>query len=140
MSSKSGPIPVLLLGWLIPGGGHFLLGRRTQAGVFFVTVTATFLAGMALSDFGNVSLERHTYYFLAHIFNGAETLLAWFLTKGLLEDHVPTHFGMHTGEVGVLYTAVACLLNVIVVMDAYALVLGLKGAKETPEPAVEPAP
>jgi len=124
--SAAAPAPVLLAGWLIPGGGHFLLGRKPQAVVFFLVVSLTYLAGMALADFGNVSIERHSYYFLAHVFNGGETLVAWFLTQGVVEDHVPTHFGIPTGEIGILYTAVASLLNLIVMMDAYGIAAGLK--------------
>ena len=122
---KPGAALVLLVGWIVPGGGHFLLGRRTQAAVFFLAVTLTYFAGMALADYGNVSLERHGYYFLAHVFNGGETLLALLLTRGLIEDHVPTHFGIQTGDIGVLYTAVASLLNVIVMMDAYGIATGI---------------
>ncbi len=130
---RPAPAPVLLAGWLVPGGGHFLLRRKPQAVVFFLAVTLTYLAGMALADFGNVSLERHSYYFLAHIFNGGETLLAWLFTQGVLEDHVPTHFGIHTGEIGILFTAVASLLNLIVMMDAYGIAAGLKPGPEAPE-------
>ncbi len=130
------PGPILLASWLVPGGGHFLLGRRAPAAVFFFAVTLTYFAGMALADFGNVSIERHSYYFLAHIFNGGETLIAWLLTRGVLEDHIPMHFGIPTREIGILYTAVASLLNIIAMMDAYAIAAGLK-AEETP--AVEEA-
>jgi hypothetical protein len=132
MKNRSGPGPVVIAGWLVPGAGHFLLGRRAQALVFFLAVTVTYLVGMALADFGNVSPERHTYYFLAHSFNGGETLLAWFLTRDVVMDHVPKHFGMQTGEIGILYTAVASLLNIIAVMDAYAISVGLKGDNAEP--------
>lgn len=133
------PATVLLAGWLVPGGGHYLLGRKPRATVFFLAVTLTYLAGMALADFGNVSLERHTYYFLAHAFNGGETALAWLLTMGVVEDHVPTHFGIHTGEIGILYTAVASLLNLIVMMDAYGIAAGLSPEPTREEQAEEPS-
>ncbi len=135
------PGPVLFAGWLVPGGGHFLLGRRAPATVFFLAVTLTYLAGMALADFGNVSFERHSYYFLAQIFNGGETLLAWFLTQGVVEDHIPIHFGIPTREIGILYTAVASLLNIIAMMDSYAIAAGLKTevtATDTEEAAPQP--
>jgi hypothetical protein len=137
-----GPALVLFAGWIVPGGGHFLLGRRVQAAVFFLAVTLTYFAGMALADFGNVSPERHGYYFLAQVFNGGETLLAFLLTRGVVEDHVPRHFGLQTGEIGILYTAVASLLNLIAVMDAYGIAAGISKApgrgKGEGEPAGEP--
>jgi hypothetical protein len=133
------PALVVLAGWLVPGGGQYLLGRKPRATVFFFAVTLTYLAGMALADFGNVSLERHTYYFLAHVFNGGETILAWLLTMGVVEDHVPTHFGIHTGDIGILYTAVASLLNLIVIMDAYGIAAGVSPAPAPEEQAEEQA-
>ena len=144
MSGKGpGATPVLIASWLVPGGGHFLLGRRPQAAVFFFAVTLTYFAGMALADYGNVSIERHSYYFLAHVFNGGETLVAWLLTRGVVEDHVPMHFGIHTGEIGILYTAVASLLNLIAMMDAFGIAAGIAPApskeKEESETGKDPS-
>ena len=133
MSRKAAPI--LILGWLIPGAGHFLLGRRPQALVFFVTITATYLLGMFLTDFTNVSPDRHPFYYAAYVFNGAQTILATVLTQDLVLTRVPTHFGISTMDVGIVYTAVASLLNIIVVMDAWGHAAGIrplprKAAKE----------
>jgi hypothetical protein len=114
---------VLLTGWLVPGGSHFLLGQRQKALVFFLAITLTFVGGMALADFTNISPERHGYYFFAHVLNAGETLIAMALTTGIAEDHVPRHFGMVTGEVGMLYSAIAAILNLIVLMDAYGIIL-----------------
>src|SRR5215475_6484588 len=37
-----------LLAWLIPGGGHFYLGKRAKGGLFLAVVLLTFVTGMAL--------------------------------------------------------------------------------------------
>ncbi|MCU0728066.1 MAG: hypothetical protein MUE73_20140 [Planctomycetes bacterium] len=130
------PLPlVLFLGWLLPGAGHFVLGRRTQAAVFFVAITATFLGGMALADFTNVNFERHRYYFFAQVFNGAETFAALLLTKDLILTRVPVFFGVQTFDIGMLYTSAAALLNLMVVCSAWAIVLEREKA---PAPAPEP--
>lgn len=39
---------VMIVGWLVPGGGYLLLRRRTQFATFAVLVTATFAAGLWL--------------------------------------------------------------------------------------------
>ena len=130
MSRAPHPFPVLFLGWLVPGGGHVLLGKWTQAIVFFLVITITYFGGMYLADFTNVSLERHGYYYIAQILNGGETLLASLLTKDLQPTRVPQHLGTPTLEVGMLYTAVASLLNVIVVMNAYGEVLRRRSPEE----------
>jgi hypothetical protein len=126
MSRKPNAATVVLAGWLLPGGGHFLLGRRTQAWFFFISITVAYVFGMFLADFSNVSPERHGYYFLAHILNGGTTMVATLLTSGVELEAVPRHFGFETEEIGTLYTAVASLLNVIVVMNAFGLVLGIE--------------
>lgn len=36
------------LAWVIPGAGHWYLGRRARAGVFFCLVTLSFVLGTAL--------------------------------------------------------------------------------------------
>src|ERR1700730_5951425 len=44
---KTWAMPVLL-GWLIPGGGHFLLKRTGRGGLIFVSVTSMFLLGLMM--------------------------------------------------------------------------------------------
>lgn len=36
------------LAWVLPGAGHWYLGRRTRAGVFFCLVTVSFILGAVL--------------------------------------------------------------------------------------------
>ncbi|MEN8149052.1 MAG: DUF6677 family protein [Planctomycetota bacterium] len=132
------PAPVLIAGWLVPGAGHFLLGRRPQAVVFFLAVTATYLLGMFLADFTNVSPSRHPFYFAAYVFNGGETILATLLTTDLRPTRVPEMAGVATKDIGIVYTAVASLLNIIIVMDAWGHAVGLK-PRPTKSPAEEPA-
>ncbi len=124
---------VLLLGWFVPGAGHFVLGRRTQAAFFFLVITAGYVGGMALADFTNVSPERHLYYFIAHALNGAETMAATLLTRDLLPTRVPVHLGVATAEIGMLYTTIAALLNVLVLTNAWDIAMK---RREAPAPEV----
>ncbi len=97
------PAPVLIAGWLVPGAGHFLLGRRPQGVVFFLAITATYLLGMFLADFTNVSPSRHPFYFAAYVFNGGETIVAALLTLDLRPTHVPEIAGVATKDIGIVY-------------------------------------
>ena len=47
---KAGPAPAALLafGWLLPGGGYLLLGRRRQFALFLAVVCAASVAGILL--------------------------------------------------------------------------------------------
>ncbi len=98
--------------WVLPGLGHWLLGRRAKALLFFVTITATFVAGILLAEGRNLDYSRDRVYFYAYAFNLGETALAWLLTMGLERTReIPLL------QVGFLYTAVASLLNLVAIMD-----------------------
>jgi hypothetical protein len=102
----------LLLAFLVPGGGHWLLGKRKKAALLFVTITACFLAGAALAQGRNFDYDREWIYFIAYMFNAGETLLAVLLTSGLELDHTIPYL-----QVGFLYSAVGGLLNLVAAMD-----------------------
>jgi hypothetical protein len=102
----------VLLAWAVPGLGHWIIGRRGKALLYFVVITATFLLGVLLAEGRNLDYESDKIYFLAYVFNLGETLLAWFLAQGLVRDHAIAYL-----QVGFLYTAVAGLLNLVAMMD-----------------------
>lgn len=103
-----------ILTWLVPGLGHFLLGRRGKGILFFVMITTLYVWGMVLSDFLNVNQERHPIYFIAEAFYGLATLVAMVATQSLrIESFNPFH------DVGLLFTATAGLLNIVVIVDIY---------------------
>jgi hypothetical protein len=105
----------ILAGWIVPGLGHWIIGRRGKAVLFFVTITLTFLAGTALAHGRNLSFDRDPVYFAAYVFNAGETALGWLLTRHLELTHkVPLL------QLGLTYTAVACLLNIVALMDFVA--------------------
>ncbi|MFO0981237.1 MAG: DUF6677 family protein [Planctomycetota bacterium] len=111
------PWIALLLTWIAPGLGHHYLGHKPKAILFFVLVTFLYAFGMVLSHFLNVSPERHWIYYLAEIPYGGATLLATLLTRSLkMVAFNPWH------DVGLLYTSVAGLLNIIVMVDIYETV------------------
>jgi hypothetical protein len=106
----------ILGAWLVPGLGHFLIGQRAKALLYFLTITLTFVLGIALAEGRNLSYERDGVYFLAYMFNGVETGLGWLLTHRL----EPTH-EIRFLHLGFLYSAVACLLNLVAMMDFVAI-------------------
>lgn len=105
----------VFLGWLLPGLGHFVIGRRAKGMLFFAVITLTFLAGVALAEGRNLSYQRDRIYFYAYVFNGIETFLGAWLTRGFERDH-----GIPFLQVGFLYSAVASLLNLVALMDLVA--------------------
>jgi hypothetical protein len=105
----------VFLAWLVPGAGHLKIGRLWPGVFTFAAILPLFVGGMALAGFENVSWVRHPYWFWAvHVFGGALTAAAGFLTQ-----HVQPGQPLDR-NVGELFTALACLLNVIAISDVWS--------------------
>jgi hypothetical protein len=102
----------LMLAWLVPGLGHFVLGRKGKGVLYAAVITATFVAGVLLAEGRNLDFRRDPLYFIAYGWNGLQTLVGWALARGLERDHVIPFLGE-----GYLYSAVAGLLNAVAMMD-----------------------
>ena len=116
VSDKSQRVPVLL-GWLFPGLGHWVIGQRRRAVFFAVQLAGLFLTGLLLSDFRCVSpFDRHPIWALTQISGGGMALVTAVLTSGLhIERDNPTY------SAGCLYVSAACLLNLVALCDLYDL-------------------
>ena len=111
---KPHPVGLLLAGWLVPGCAHWLLGKRGKAVLFLVLIVGTFVVGMALSDFDNVYYAPRRWTVLTQFPAG----LVAYVGSRVRERADPAAEERPTFKVGTLYTSVAGLLNVLVVMDA----------------------
>jgi hypothetical protein len=105
----------VLLGWILPGLGHWIVGQKRRALFFAIQIIALFVLGLVLSDFRCISpLDRHPVWALTQIPGGALTLVTAVLTAGLdIERDNPLY------QVGCLYVGVACLLNLVALCDLY---------------------
>jgi len=107
-----------VLGWLMPGLGHAYLGRKGQAALFGVTVTALFVCGMALCGWHAVSWSREPLWFLGEAGALIPTIVGALVSGGTAWETTSAHH-----HVGLLYATVAGLLNVVVAMDAFGIAL-----------------
>ena len=107
----------ILLGWLVPGLGHWVIGRRGRAAFFAIQLIGMFVAGLVLSDFRCVSpFDRHPIWALTQIPGGVLTLVSAAATAGLyIERDIPLY------SAGCLYVGAACLLNLVALCDLYDL-------------------
>jgi len=87
---KSKPIPLiaLLLAWLVPGAGHAYLGRTRRAVIIFLTVSATFWAGVAMGGVMTVDHQAERWWFIAEMFTGVHGLIGWHRAQRVY-DKVP---------------------------------------------------
>lgn len=120
-----------LLAWLIPGAGHYILGYRRFAWVFFVAISVPYFTGLALGgvkDF--VSPARNSWLFLAELPIGGYTIPGFFASQAVeahivrreannaeidLTDYVAYY---PASDVAQIYLAAAGLLNVLAILDA----------------------
>ncbi len=117
------PILTVVLAWLIPGSGHFLLGRRGRGAIVFVTVVAAFVIGVLMrgpmfqiSSTGDV-LSRFIQWggFLGDLATGLVYFVSvWF-------GYGPPDQAGHTPDYGSKFIVAAGLLNILAMVDAYEI-------------------
>jgi len=104
-----------VLSWAVPGVGHWYLGDRARAWVFFVTITVTYAIGLYIGGFkSTVNLQTNTAWFFGQIFAGGPTVLS--LILGALPNAQASY--SKTLDLATIYTGVAGLLNIFVIFDA----------------------
>jgi len=122
--TQSGTVVLLCLAsWAIPGAGHLWLGRRAKGLIFLVALPAMFAIGLAIRgrlfpfDFSDplVALEA-----LADLGIGVPYFIASALGYGAGDVRAVTY------EYGNAFLVVAGLLNLLVVIDAYDVMMGRK--------------
>ena len=109
-----------LLAWLIPGAGHFYLGLRKRAVLLFVTIEITFLLGLYIGTIRIVDPTQSVFWFIAQIFAGLNTIISHLWALHLGSPRVNASYFLvrdWSYHIGVLYTAVAGLLNLLAVLD-----------------------
>jgi len=109
------PYLVGLFAWLVPGAGHFYLGQKNRAAVFFVAIHLTFWMGMIIGGLqSTIDPVANKAWFFAQICAGLNTVASLILSK--IPAAVPCYG--KTLDLAIIYTAVAGLLNILVIFDA----------------------
>jgi hypothetical protein len=119
--------PIVLLGWLVPGGGHFLLKRTGRGTLLLVSVLCMFLSGLmmrgAMFQWQTGDILTTIIYcggFLGDLASGMLYLLATWL--GYSQPDVAGH--VH--DYGTKFLVAAGLMNVLAMVDAYEIAIGKK--------------
>jgi hypothetical protein len=113
---------VVLVSWLIPGGGHFLLSRRGRGAIIFAAVLVTFLGGILMrgpmfQPHGGDPLTALIQWggFLGDLASG----LLYFLTVWL--GYTQPDAAGHVHDYGSKLLVAAGLLNILGVVDAWEI-------------------
>lgn len=118
---------VVLIAWLIPGGGHWLQKRYVRGAILSFTITLTFLLGLMMR--GSMFHPRtgdlltiviHVGGFLSDLAAGLLFLLTvWF---GYSQPPMPGF--VH--DYGTKFLVAAGLMNVLAMVDAFEIAVGRK--------------
>ncbi len=119
--------PAVLVGWLIPGGGHFLLKRPGRGGLLAACVAAMFLLGLmmrgALFQPQTGDLLTTVIYwggFLGNLMSG----ILYFLTVWL--GYAQADAAGHVHDYGTKFLVAAGLLNILAMVDVFEIATGAK--------------
>lgn len=112
----------LIAGWLVPGAGHFLLGKWGRGALIAVSVTGMFGLGIAMQ--GKIYAGAHDVLDMLGFVGDLGSGVLYFLSRilGLGSDQIL----ITTGDYGTRFIVVAGLLNVIAAVDAHNLRTGRK--------------
>jgi len=129
-SPKASPaqwLPIVGVAWLIPGGGHFLLQRRTRGIILFSTILVAFTAGLltrgAMFSPQTGDLFTTLIYCGGFIGDLASGILYFFTVwMGYSQPDIAGH--VH--DYGTKFLVAAGLMNILAMVDAYEIATGKK--------------
>jgi hypothetical protein len=120
-------MPPVVLGWLVPGGGHFLLKRSGRGLLLLLSVTLMFVAGLMMRGamFQPQSGDLLTILINYGGFVGDLASGILYLAASWLGYNQPDVAG-HVHDYGTKFLVTAGLLNVLAMIDAFEIAAGRK--------------
>jgi len=120
-------VPAVALGWLIPGGGHFLLKRNGRGTLLLVSIASMFLCGLMMQG---AMFQPQTGDLLTTLINtggfiGDVCSGILFLASQWFGYNVPDMAG-HVHDYGTKFLVTAGLLNILAMVDVYEIAAGRK--------------
>jgi hypothetical protein len=112
----------LIVGWLVPGAGHFLVGKWQRGVLLGLSIVGMFALGLAMQ--GKVYSSAHDILDMLGLAGDLGNGLLYVASRvlGLGADSVQ----VTTADYGTRFIVVAGLLNVISAVDAHNLRTGRK--------------
>ncbi|MCC6681309.1 MAG: hypothetical protein IT445_10460 [Phycisphaeraceae bacterium] len=120
-------VAAALLGWLLPGLGHWLIGQRQRAVILCLAIGGLWLAGALIGGIGVFDRKEHKMWFLGQmlvapsvVVDVAHESLATRYGPPLPNANPPAAFSPaygRTQEQGLLYSALAGMLNLLAMVD-----------------------
>jgi len=109
-------LTVAVAGWLVPGGGYFLLKETKRGMIILVTIVVTFCIGVYIGSIGVIDPGDAKAWYVAQMMNSPFVAILGNLTKGGAYKVVGK-----PGEIAQIYTSIAGLLNLLCIVNAVYL-------------------
>ncbi|MEM7480284.1 MAG: DUF6677 family protein [Acidobacteriota bacterium] len=116
-----------LAAWVVPGLGHFLLGRRLRALVFFALVVAAIVIGCGLEGKLYHPIAGRPLTWLGTVGSMGLGLAYWILELGLNYEAELAGAGF---EYGTAFLLTGGLMNLLLVIDTWDIAQGQKEVAE----------
>jgi len=118
------PAVAVALAWILPGLGHFYLGRRKVALLYALIVTVTFLLGLSFEGrLYTIDRSQPLSILATFAVSGAGILN---LAARFLSENPSGTILAPTYEYGCAYLLTAGLMNLLLMLDAWDIVKGRK--------------
>ncbi len=120
-------VPAVALGWLVPGGGHFLLKRPGRGVLLLLSVASMFICGLMMRGamFQPQSGDLLTLLINTGGFIGDVCAGIFYLLSVWLGYNQPDTAG-HVHDYGTKFLVTAGLLNILAMVDAFEIAAGRK--------------
>ena len=66
------------LAWLIPGAGHYYIGRRVRGIILFIVINAIFWTGVGIGGVMTVDGRYERWWMAAQLLTGADGVYCWY--------------------------------------------------------------
>jgi hypothetical protein len=104
-----------ILGWWVPGAGHWIVGRHKHAVIIFISLTFAFSLGIYIGSIAAID-ARTPWYWAQLLYSPAAAYIAHLSGSVYHLDS----YG-RPREIGEIYTGVAGMLNLLCVINAVYL-------------------
>lgn len=115
--------------WLVPGLGHVLIGQAARGAIIGATIAMLWLAGVLIGGISVLDRTAHPAWFLGQMLTAPSIVGNYVLQQHLKPRYIDPDdlppgrtvnyqpsFG-RVREQGILYTALAGLLNLLAILD-----------------------
>jgi hypothetical protein len=114
----------LIAGWLVPGGGHFLLGKWIRGTLLAISIVAMFALGLAMQ--GKLYAGAQDILDMLGMAGDLGNGLLFIISRALGLGGQPVQTTI--ADYGTKFIVVAGLLNIIAAVDAHNLRTGRKSS------------